>query len=64
MLGIIVTSYSALPNCIHHDLMLSKLDKSEYKSLFLTTWENKEFIEELNENLNTPKWRSFKSWSP
>ena len=54
MLGIIVTSYSALPNCIHHDLMLSKLDKSEYKSLFLTTWENKEFIEELNENLNTP----------
>lgn len=54
MLGIIVTSYSALPNCIHHDLLLSNLPKEEYKSLFLTTWEDKEFINELSTNLKTP----------
>lgn len=54
MLGIIVTSYSALPNCIHHDLMLSALDKDNFKSIFLTTWEDKDFIQELSKNLKTP----------
>ncbi len=53
MLGIIVTSYSALPNCIHHDYMLSELGE-EYKVVFLTTWQDKKFIKELSTNLNNP----------
>jgi len=53
MLGIIVTSYSALPNCIHHDYMLSELGDN-YKVAYLTTWQNKEFVEELSDNLKNP----------
>ena len=52
MLGIVVTSYQ--PHFfLYQDLLLSNLDRTKYKPIFLCSHENHKFVEMIGENINT-----------
>lgn len=52
MLGILVTSHQ--PHFfLYHDLLLSSLNKNKFKSIFVCSNENHEFVETMGRNINT-----------
>jgi len=53
MLGIVVTAYN--PYYFNfHNILLSDLDKDNYNPVFISTWENQNFINEIGSNINFP----------